>query len=950
MGNVKRASPPVGLPGDKEQKRLRRARLWGRIGFVALAISLWLTLVLLVGPARVALELPPLGPATRDLVALNDFDSEEPIPDLAQRQDEATTAVPLRYAYDAQAAARRIDSLHAAFGLVRPRYRLYVADRDRLLEQARNHPRRPDAPDPLVALDKAFDEELERLRPEFESAIAPRRSELSPDIFSTLRKAGFADEIELLLSDVAQVLLNQKIVREIERFEDDLGRGILITGMDLRLDRKSPPQKVVGVEQALAQADQYAAEFIRQKTPSKLDEPVLQAAVRQLARGMVEPTFQRDLEATHAAEALARESVAKTRVVRYTRGQSLVKRGDLVTPVVQERVGAMQRGVHGNSIARAYLATALLLAVLLGLFTLFGRRHLHHFRHRPRDIGLLAAILVLHAASLRGWLMLGEALVEPGGILSAEMWLVAMPMALGPSLASLFLKPFTAAPFALVCAGIAAMTAHNSPFVRVLPGLDGIQGVLALVVGLAGVQAARQFRTRVDLLRGAILIGGSGVLCAAAMVLFTVPTAGLLDEQNAMVLGMGAATGLTTYLLLTALTPVLESSFNRLTDIKLLELASMNHPALRLLATEAPGTFTHSVMVGNLAQAGCDAIQANGLLARVGAYYHDLGKTRAARYFAENQGGDNPHDRLKPHLSALIIKSHVKDGIKILKDFRLPDEIIDFVPQHHGTSLILHFFHRAQREAMENGEELAESDFRYSGPKPQRKETAMLMIADAVEAAAKALPDPNPVRVQALVKRIISGKLEDGQLDECDLTLREMAQVEQAFVKTLLGMHHTRPTYLPPPTLPSQQQLALSHPTVSVQMHGQTEELKRIPPVDPTAGSGKPIPTRRMPTQHQHHHGQGRRASDKSADEQLNTTGQHDRPQPPPHMERPPQPAERPTVAAPMPEPMRGTDAADLDVGEVETGEPEAPTALIAQKSPPPRTPLADRHPPGKGS
>jgi putative nucleotidyltransferase with HDIG domain len=254
------------------------------------------------------------------------------------------------------------------------------------------------------------------------------------------------------------------------------------------------------------------------------------------------------------------------------------------------------------------------------------------------------------------------------------------------------------------------------------------------------------------------------------------------------------------YLLLQAVTPIFESMFNRLTDIKLVELASMNHPALRLLATDAPGTFTHSVMVGNLAQAAADAIGANGLLARVGAYYHDLGKTRAPRYFAENQAGENPHDRLKPHLSVLIIKAHVKDGMKILKEFGLPDEIIDFVPQHHGTSLISHFFHRAERER-ESDEEVLESDFRYPGPKPQRRETALLMLADAVEAAAKALPEPNPVRLHALVKRVIAQKTEDGQFDECDLTLRELAQVEDAFVKALMGIHHVRPVYLGPPQL-----------------------------------------------------------------------------------------------------------------------------------------------------
>lgn len=905
MGSAKRQAAPAGLPGDKEQIRLRKEQVRRRMGLGVLGLGLWVALIVLVGPARVTMDAPPLGPAARDLVALRDFDAEEPVPDLVTQQEAAVAAIPLVYGFDQNAAARRIDALRTAFRLVRPRYRLFFAERERLVGSDHAVPAKPGRvgeADAVQGLDRAFNEEMERLRPEFESAVAPRRSELGPDVFATLRKAGFADEVELLLSDVAQVLLSQKIVREIERFEDDLQRGVLDAGQKLRYDKRSLPDKVVDVDQALHQADVFVAEFVRQKKPSRLDEPVLQEALRQLARGMVEPTFQRDLEATHTAEALARGSLPKTRVVRYTRGQSLVKRGDLVTAQVQERVSSMARGMQGDATLRAYLATALLLAVILGLFATFARRHLHHFRHRPRDVGLLATILVLHAASLRGWLSLGEALVEPGGTLTAEMWLVAMPMALGPSLAALFLKPFTAAPFALVCAALTAMMTHNSAFVRALPGLDGVEGVLALVVGLAGVQASRQFRTRADLFRSGVLLALSGLICAVAMVLFTVPTAGLLDSRNLLVLVGGLATGLTTYLLLTALTPLLESGFNRLTDIKLLELASMNHPALRLLATEAPGTFTHSVMVGNLAQTGCDAIGANGLLARVGAYYHDLGKTRAPRYFAENQGGDNPHDRIKPNLSALIIKSHVKDGIKILRDFRLPDEIIDFVPQHHGTSLIAHFYHRAQREAMDAGDdEIPDADFRYPGPKPQRRETAMLMIADAVEAAAKAMPDPNPSRVEALVKRIIAGKVDDGQLDECDLTLRELALVEQAFVKALLGMHHSRPTYLPAPqpAVASPQQLAL--PALVTTGEEQRPNTKRLPVRERRAAPDKP-----------------------------GTTGMHD----------------RPTLTATINTqiPQHAQDAGDLDD---DGAEPESPTALIVQKSPAPRAKSSHHGPAG---
>ena len=845
------AAAPSGLPGEQQQARERRAERSRKLGNAFLSFGAWACLMLIVGPTGVPLEVPQLGPAPRDLVASADFDDLEPVPDLAARQALATAQVPVHYAFDREAAPRRIDALRAAFRLVRPRWRLYLAERDRLVAEATggktateprqrhtgeprpgkndppghqalrtvNEPTRRDGaggseraapplpsaddlplPEAVRRLDLAIEEELNRLRPEFEALLAVKRSELNGEVFPALRKAGFAEEIELLLSDVVQVLLSQRIVRDLDRFEDDLGRGVLDVAGNSRHDRSTArATKLLDVEGTQRQAEEYVAEFVKQKKPSRFDDPVLQAAVKAMARSMVDTTFARDMAATALAEDKARSAVPQTRLVRYTRGQALVKRGEVVTPKVQERIARMQAGTQDGTSPRSYMATGLILAVALSLFAGFASRHLHHFRYRPRDGHLLAAILLVHAMSLRLLLSLGEFVLEPGGSLTPVMWAVALPFALGPTLATLFLRPFTAAPFSLLCAVVTAVMAHNTSFLRQISGLDTLVVLQALVLGLAGVHAARHFRQRSDLVLGAAAISGVAVLCAASVALFTAPLGSdLFDAHNGVVLTMGVASGVISYLLLAALTPIFESLFNRLTDIKLLELTSMNHPALRQLATETPGTFTHSVMVGNLAQAGCDAIGANGLLARVGAYYHDLGKTRNPRFFAENQLGENPHDKLKPHLSALIIKSHVKDGIKLLKTFGLPDEIIDFVPQHHGTSLIAHFYHRAQREAVETGEEVNEADFRYPGPKPQRRETALLMLADSVEAAAKAMPDPNPLRVQALVKKIIAGKLEDGQFDECDLTLRELALVEKAFVRAVVGIHHTRPVYLPP--------------------------------------------------------------------------------------------------------------------------------------------------------
>ncbi len=835
------ASSASGVPGESREARLRKAlgrRKWA-VGLAAMVA--WALLVLLIGPSRPVAEPPALGPARRDYLAVIDFQAQETLPDLNQRLDSAVSAVAIHYAFDSAAAGRRVKAMHDAFRLVRPRYRLYIAARDRLTDSKGEPPpfasaapavdadrlkdgKASDAKEPkpkagaakpatpprlekkdeLLALDKSFAEEMAKLRPDFEAMTAARRSELGPDVFSALAQIGFAEEAELLLADVAQVLLSLRIVRDHERFDDDLGRGVLDTSSGVRMAAKMPHDEVIGVDDALRRAETYVIEFVRQKRPSRFDEPVLQAALRSLARAMVEPTYARDIQATRQAEEAGRAAVQKTRTVSIGKGLPVVKQGELVTPDIQARLSLMWQLAPSEPALQSYAASGLLLGLVLLLFATFARRHLHHFRHRPRDALLLAAILLVHAATLRAVLAIGPFVQDAAPLATPIVWMSALPHALGPALATLFLKPFTAAPFAILCSVVAALMVYNAPIGQTDESAVAMAAVLALVVGLAGVQATRQFRQRSDLARGTLTISSFGAAASFAVGLLTAPgDLTWLDPRLGLSAVAGVGSGVLTYLLLAAVTPIFESIFNRLTDIKLVELASMNHPALRLLATEAPGTFTHSVMVGNLAQAAADAIGANGLLARVGAYYHDLGKTRAPRYFAENQAGENPHDRLKPHLSALIIKAHVKDGIKILKEFGLPDEIIDFVPQHHGTSLIAHFFHRAERER-ENDEEILESDFRYPGPKPQRRETALLMLADAVEAAAKALSEPNPVRLHALVKRIIAQKTEDSQFDECDLTLRELAQVEDAFVKALMGIHHVRPVYLGPATSPRQ--------------------------------------------------------------------------------------------------------------------------------------------------
>lgn len=240
------------------------------------------------------------------------------------------------------------------------------------------------------------------------------------------------------------------------------------------------------------------------------------------------------------------------------------------------------------------------------------------------------------------------------------------------------------------------------------------------------------------------------------------------------------------------LLPFFESTFGILSDMKLIELSNPNHPLLKKILIEAPGTYHHSVMVANLADTACESIGANGLLARVGAYYHDIGKTVRPAYFIENQHGEkNPHDTLPPERSRDIIIAHAEDGAQLLEKHKMPSEIVDIARQHHGTSLLKFFLFKAKEE----GQEVEEAAYRYAGPKPQTKEIAIISIADSVEAAVRSMKDPTTEKISQLVQAIVSDKLQDGQFDECDLSMKELTVIQKTICETLNGIFHSRIEY-----------------------------------------------------------------------------------------------------------------------------------------------------------
>ncbi|MBN1348539.1 HDIG domain-containing protein [candidate division KSB1 bacterium] len=314
--------------------------------------------------------------------------------------------------------------------------------------------------------------------------------------------------------------------------------------------------------------------------------------------------------------------------------------------------------------------------------------------------------------------------------------------------------------------------------------------VISIIAGAVAVVTISKVRTRNWLVQSILWIVGAYIISISALELLRYAPL----DTTLIACGYGALNGILSPILVYGLITIIELTFDMTTDMTLLELSDLNNPILKEMALKASGTYFHSILIGNLSEAAAEAIGANSLLARVGGYYHDIGKIKKPGYFIENQNrGRNPHERLSPSMSFLILVNHVRGGLELARKYKLPKEIKDFIAQHHGTGVANVFYKKAIDQ--KGGKDVNESDFRYPGPKPQSKETAIVMLADAVEAASRSLKDPTVSRIQAIVNSITRDRFLSSELDECPLTLRELNKIGESFQNILIGIFHARIEY-----------------------------------------------------------------------------------------------------------------------------------------------------------
>ena len=427
------------------------------------------------------------------------------------------------------------------------------------------------------------------------------------------------------------------------------------------------------------------------------------------------------------------------------------------------------------------LGICLLVAFLLGALAAYVQALQPKEVRRPRNLALLGTVLLLVLLLNRYGIVIATSLHQSYPHIPISALRAGLPVPLGGVLLTILFNA------RLAFAGSLVLTILTGIMVA-----GPIEYFLFSFVGsLVGVFALARHRGRTAFFRAGSMLSLANGYTLLAFALIGGDVSALVME----IVG-GLVNGAIVAVVANGLLPLLEHSFGRTTDFTLLELSNLNEPMLRHLALVSPGTYHHSIMVGTLAETAAESVGANALLCRVGAYYHDIGKTRHSGYFIENDpDAASRHDKLAPSLSRAIVMSHVKEGVEMARAYGLPEVLEDLIPQHHGTRLVHYFYHRAKETADPVLHAVQEEDYRYPGPKPQTREAAILMLADAVEAGARTLTDPTPARIQGAVQKIINAIFVDGQLDECDLTLRDLHRIANSFARILAGIFHQRVDY-----------------------------------------------------------------------------------------------------------------------------------------------------------
>ncbi|WP_147532399.1 HD family phosphohydrolase [Bacillus marasmi] len=545
--------------------------------------------------------------------------------------------------------------------------------------------------------------------------------------------------------------------------ELSIARDLTVTAINYVMSSRIPQDDVENAKKRLEEELKYTS----------LNNNLKNAAIELGRYAVIQNEFY-DPNATEEMRQQARESVEPVLILE---GQILVEEGQLISRDIYRQLKLVGVLDNENSLKPFIGLSSLILILLGGLYFYFHYLGVSQ-EMKHKFVLIFSIILVMSIAIMKTLSLFLQ--------LNYSEIAYIFPAAMGAMLIKLLTHERLAVAFTLILAISGGIIFNEG----VTATVQVTVVIYILISGIASILFLSNHSNRSKILQAGLLVAAVNMV-----VIFS-----LLFLRNGQFTGMeygfyfiGALlSGISSAVLTIGLMPYFEAGFGMLSTLKLIELSNPNHPLLKKILTEAPGTYHHSVMVANLAETACEAIGANGLLARVGCYYHDIGKTKRPQFFIENQMNiPNPHDRIPPQTSKNIIIAHAIDGAELLRKHKMPKEIIDIAEQHHGTTLLQYFYHKAKKD----GAEVKEVDYRYPGPKAQTKEAAIVGIADSVEAAVRSMGHPTHEQIEQVVRKIIADRMNDNQFNDCDLTLKELETVSITLLETLKGIFHSRIEY-----------------------------------------------------------------------------------------------------------------------------------------------------------
>jgi cyclic-di-AMP phosphodiesterase PgpH len=573
------------------------------------------------------------------------------------------------------------------------------------------------------------------------------------------------DKMPQLLNNSAIALSEEDYTELLKMSQEDLSKLqnyliITLSGVyDFGIKANAEPTTEESNENIKRAQDSIQMEFNKSTFSKRIRDLGTTIGVK-----LVEPNSFYDKEKTDARK---NEVIEKTAPVMVKKDQTIITEGDQITPEKYALLNSLGL-LTSNTRSEWYIYASL--GVLIALILFLESYYLYKYqKDMYRDWSKLLLINCINCIML----ILARTLSMASPFL--------IPLAFAPMLITLLLNHRASLSISILNVVLISAAVNFNVQIVIIAILNAIIGALIL----------QKLHQRNDILKSCFYISIITVLTTLCI--------GFLLSNNSSAILLNVAFSLVgsalSGILTVGLLPFFESTFDIVTTIKLLELSNPNNPLLKKLLMEAPGTYHHSILVANLAEVGAEAVGGNPVLARVCSYYHDVGKIKRPYFFKENQiGNENPHNKITPNLSALIIISHVKDGLELAKDYKLPTVIQDIIEQHHGTSLVKYFYVTAKNSS-EKPEDILEEDFKYPGPIPFTKEAGIVMLADCIEASVRSISEPTQSKIETMVNNIIKARLNEGQLDNCDLTLKDLNKIKETFIKSLMGIYHQRIEY-----------------------------------------------------------------------------------------------------------------------------------------------------------